>query len=179
MIFYFIFGGLFLFAFFSVFIWSLKNGISPMPTSPKSKRAILQLIDTEIPKNLKGDIVELGSGFLTMGFSLARRYPKEQLICYETSPVPYFLSKITCFFLRVPNVQLLRQDLFTADLKNVKIIYCYLYPKAMEALRLKFEKELTPGTFIISNTFAIPGWKPVKILTVKDLYNTKIYLYQI
>ena len=55
---------------------------------------------------------------------------------------------------------------------------CYLYPGAMRQLKEKFIKELKPGTMIISNTFAIPGWIPQQVWEVNDLYKTKIYRYE-
>ena len=58
------------------------------------------------------------------------------------------------------------------------MIVCYLFPKGMEKLSKKLEKELKPGTLVISHTFALPGWKPFKTLDVDDLYYTKIYFYQ-
>ena len=48
----------------------------------------------------------------------------------------------------------------------------------MKRLKEKLEAELKPGTLVISNTFAIPGWAYEKMLEVDDLYRTKIYLYK-
>jgi len=32
---------------------------------------------------------------------------------------------------------------------------------------------------VISNTFAIPGWKPISIYELDDMYRTKIYVYRV
>ncbi len=166
-------------AFFSILFWTFKNGISPSPTSPKQKKAIMDLIQSEIPKNLKKDILELGSGFLTLAIPVAKLFPDTKVIAYETSLVPYLISKIYIYFFKLPNINLIRKDFFRSDLKNAGLIICYLYPKAMDNLKIKFENELVKGTFIVSNTFAVPDLKPIKTFIVNDLYQTKIYLYKI
>lgn len=170
-----IFFGIFVWIVGSIVRWSIKNGISPMPTSRKVKGQLLGLL----PEKLDGAIVELGSGWGTLSFPLAKKFPACNVIGYETSPIPFFISKIRQFFYKPLNLQLIRHDFFKTPLGNASLIVCYLYPDAMRKLKQKFENELTPGTWIISNTFAIPGWNPIHIKEVSDIYRTKIYLYKI
>lgn len=165
-------------SFFSILYWTLKNGISPSPTSPKQKKLILEAINN-LNFDINGEIIELGSGFLTLAAPIANLFPKSQVIAYETSPIPYLISKLYIYFFGPSNLQLFRKDFFKCDLKNASLIICYLYPKAMEKLKIKFENELAKGTFIVSNTFAIPDLKPINTFIVNDLYQTKIYLYRI
>jgi collagenase-like PrtC family protease len=47
----------------------------------------------------------------------------------------------------------------------------------MVRLGTKLRSELTPGTVVVSNTFALPGWVPEQISQLKDLYRTKIYRF--
>lgn len=168
----------FLLFFFGVFLsivfWSLHNGISPMPTSTKAKNAILKLLPSEV----KGDILELGSGWGTLAFPIADHYPHLAVFAYETSFIPFYFSKIRQFVQQRPNLKLIRQNFFTTSFHNGEVIVCYLYPEAMWQLKEKFEQELKPGTWIISNTFAIPGWKPFSVIELDDLYHSKVYLYQ-
>ena len=161
-------------AFLSIIIWSLRNGISPMPTSSKAKQCLL----SAVPANFNGIIYELGSGWGTLAFPLAERFPQSQVIAYESAPVPYFFSKIRHLLAPLPNLQIQRQDFFQVPLANAGLIVCYLYPGAMHRLKRKFEQELNPNTLVVSNTFGIPGWQPHKVFEVADIYRTKIYLYQ-
>lgn len=165
-------------SFVSIIYWTIKNGISPMPTSPKVKKALLQTVDESIPKDLIGDVFELGSGFLTLGVPLARIFPNNQIIALEISTIPFIYSKIIIYFLKYKNLDVRNEDFFKVNLNQASLVVCYLYPKAMEKLKSKFEDELQDGTYIISNTFAIPGWTPIKIVVVEDLYRTNIYLYR-
>lgn len=162
-----------LWTWMSVVFWSLRNGISPMPTSNKVKRNVLD----SIPPETQGMIVDLGSGWGTMVLQLAKKFPHCQIIGYESSPIPYYFSKVWRLIDKSSNVKIYRKNFFKVDLSNASLIYCYLYPGAMKNLEPKFMKELKPGTMIFSNTFAIPGWEPLHISTVKDLYNTRIYMY--
>lgn len=159
----------------SLVVWSVYNGISPMPTSPKAKECLFALL----PQELQGKIYELGSGWGTLLFPLAVKYPSCEVIGYETSFLPYWVSIIWLWSFPHPRTRILRQDFFNVSLNDATLVVCYLYPKAMEKLKVKFENELKPGTFIISNTFGIPNWKPLVALDVCDLYHSKIYLYQI
>ncbi|CRX38745.1 Conserved putative membrane protein [Estrella lausannensis] len=164
---------LILWIWFSVILWSLRNGISPMPTTDKARKKVL----SSIPHETQGVVVDLGSGWGNMVTQLAKLLPHCQVVGYETSPIPFFLSKCWKKFERLSNLQLKRMNFFEASLKDVSLVYCYLYPAAMERLKKKFEEELKPGTVVISNTFAVPGWEPVQILQLADIYHTRIYVY--
>lgn len=164
----------FLAGMFSIVLWSWWNGISPMPTSPKAKRCLLSVL----PQKIEGNVVELGSGWGTLLFPLARKYPHCRVSGYETSPLPFFWTKSLFLLKPSPNLFLYRKDFFDISLEDNALIVCYLYPGAMRRLKDKFEKELKPGTWVISNTFAIPGWQPQQVAEINDLYFTKIYVYR-
>ncbi|QLH35887.1 MAG: methyltransferase [Parachlamydiaceae bacterium] len=86
--------------------WSLKNGIGPMPTASKTK----MLLFKHLPKEKEGVIYELGSGWGTLAFPLARRYPSSTIIAYENSPIPYLFSKMGLFASGLHNLIFLRHN---------------------------------------------------------------------
>nr|NGX50328.1 hypothetical protein [Chlamydiota bacterium] len=75
--------------------------------------------------------------------------------------------------------KIMRQNFFKCSLHNADLVVCYLFPKGMTQLKSKFERELKPGTVVVSNTFAIPGWTPIETIEVDDIHRSKIYLYQV
>lgn len=154
----------------SIVVWTIVNGISPMPSSAKALKKM-----EEILPEIDGPIFELGSGWGTLAKVLSKRYPRHQVIGYETSFFPFWISRLYC---NKTNVVFYRKNFFDADLSQASLIVCYLYPEAMRHLKEKFRQELKPGTQIISNTFAIPGWTPKQVHEVNDLYQTKIYRYE-
>ena len=158
-----------------VLTYTLIIGISPLPTTPRARRAMFDLLPTE----LEGTIFELGSGWGTLAVPLARRYPRCRVVGYELSPVPWLFSRLRQVVQRLPNLTLNRGDFHCAPLGDAALVVCYLFPGGMEKLKPKLEAELAPGTLILSNFFRVPGWRPAKEATVADMHASTIYLYRV
>lgn len=153
--------------------WSLKNGIGPMPTAPKAKKVLLD----HLPQSWKGTIYELGAGWGTLAFPIAKKYPNCTVVAYENSPIPYLFLRLRLLFSRSKNLEIKFQNFFLADFEDADMIVCYLYPGAMRKLKEKFEEELKHGALIVSNTFSIPGWNSFETYVVPDMYRSQIYMY--
>lgn len=164
-----------LIALILIVIYSLWLGITPMPTSPKVKKELLALL----PDKIEGTIYELGSGWGTLARPLAIMYQENNVLAYELSPIPFLLSQLLNLVFPKRNLRIERVDFFEKKLDTAGLVVCYLYPGAMAKLKNKFEAELKPGTWVISNTFAVPGWKSVVTVEVNDLYRSKVYLYRV
>ena len=151
--------------------YTLKNGISPMPTSSKVRQALFD----HLPPLRKGVVVDLGSGWGHLLFPLSKYYPECTVIGYENSLLPYLFS--TCLN-RYRHVRVMRRNFFHVSLSEASLVVCYLFPKGMEKLKTKLESELASGALVVTHTFAIPGWKPIKTVHVGDLYRSPIYFYR-
>lgn len=160
----------------SIVLNSLRYGISPMPSSAKAVGTIRRLLMNRRPE---GMIVDLGSGWGTLTRALAAEFPHCPVTGIERSPVPFWFSLMSSRIMRLRNCRIIRKDFFEWPLKNADVIVCYLSTPLMSRLKLKLEREVSPGTLVISNTFAIAGWEPVETTTLDDLYRTRIYLYRI
>lgn len=145
-----------------------------MPSTLKAQRAIAVLLP-----DIKGPVYELGSGWGHLLWILTKRYSSQPIIGIESSWIPYLFSKALFSFFPKENLSIKREDFFETPLESASLVVCYLYPGAMEKLKGKFEKELQPGSIVITNTFAIPHWTPERETVLKDLYQTKIYLYRV
>ncbi|MBS0654888.1 MAG: SAM-dependent methyltransferase [Verrucomicrobia bacterium] len=152
-----------------VLTWTIRNGISPMPTAPKVAKKLLEVI----PVKEGARIVELGSGWGTLAFLLAQKYPSCRVLGFENSPLPYLFSRVR----QRPNLCFKYKDFFDESFAEADLIVCYLCPSLMKRLKEKFEKELRPGTVVVSHTFAVPGWEAQRVVFVDDLYRTPIYIY--
>jgi SAM-dependent methyltransferase len=161
-------------ALLSITIWSVKNGIVPMPSTHRQSRCILQ----NLPQDPGPLIFDLGSGLGTLAISLARHFPKSEIIGVESSPIPYWISRIVRFLLRIKNLSFTRQDILQPSLSNASAVVVYLHRAGIRNLKPKLEQELKPGAWVLSNTFAFPDWKPVKVVNTGDFNNTKIYVYR-
>jgi hypothetical protein len=91
--------------------------------------------------------------------------------------IPYVYSYILNKAFNSNRLVILRKNFYQASLTDANVVICYLYPEAMKRLRYKFEDELKPGTLVISNTFAVPGWQSMSVVELEDLYRSKIYKY--
>ncbi len=157
-----------------IFIYALRTGMPPTPTSPRVRAAMLDML----PDALNGTIVELGSGWGGLAVALARRFPDCRVVGYELSPLPWLVSRLRLMAAPAPNLRLHRADFRRAPLGDATVVVCYLFPAAMTKLRPKLDAELRPGTLVLSNTFAMPGWQPLATQTADDLYRSTIYLYR-
>ncbi len=170
--------GLLLLAIASIIYYGIRLGITPMPSSRKAVATFINLI----PDATGGKIVDLGSGWGTLAYPIAKRFPDSEVVGYELSPIPWFYSRIKGMFVRRQNLTLRRQSVFDADLSDVNVVVVYLHPAAMRNLGPKFDRELRPGTLVLSNTFTVPTWKPAQTVHLgKSWLSTSndIYVYHV
>jgi hypothetical protein len=153
-------------------VYALYLGIGPLPTSRKVRAALRRLLPSGVRR-----VVELGCGFGSLLPVLARHYPKGTIKAYELSPVPWLIAWIRSRLVRT-DVHVFRQCLFRSGLEESELVVCYLYHAAMRRLATKLQAELKPGSYVLTHTFALPGWTPIETAVANDLYRTRIYLYQ-
>jgi hypothetical protein len=156
--------------------WTLKNGISPSPTSSRVANELFDVLSEE--KLTPKPIYELGAGWGTLAFPLAQKYPDHKIHAYETSPIPYYFCLLRQWLQPTPNLFFHRQNFFQINLSNASLVVCYLYPKAMQLLSKKFKQELPADCVVVSHTFRIPTMIPNKTVLCNDFYNTQIYFYR-
>ncbi|MBM6616542.1 methyltransferase [Bacillus suaedaesalsae] len=157
----------------SILFMSFRNGIAPTPSSPKVVKELLLHLPSQSPKL----IAELGAGFGTLVFSIAKKYPKTPIIAYENSFLPWLYMKLRLFLFPIRNVTVLYKDFFKEDLTKFDCIICYLHRDGMIKLQHKFSEELRKGTSIYTHTFSIPSWTEKEKWQAPDLYRATIYHY--
>jgi hypothetical protein len=155
--------------------YTLRLGISPMPSSGNAGRAIERIARAGRPCSI---VYELGSGWGGLARRLARSLSASHVRGFELSSIPYGWSSLVNRLRRHANLEISRADFFGASLHDADIVVCYLYTGAMARLKEKFECELRPGTMVISNTFAVPGWAPAEVVRLNDWYRTPVYVYR-
>ncbi len=120
-------------------------------------------------------VVDLGSGTGNLLFVAA----EEGALAtgYELSFVLNFLARLRQkLFYPKFKIEIIRKNFFQAYLKDADVVVCYLLSETMGKLCDKFEKELQPCTRIVSISFKIPNWEPIKSIRIK---NHDLYLYEI
>lgn len=156
--------------------WStLRLGISPMPSSPRVRDALLQLIDP----HTVGVIHELGAGWGTLAFAIARHCPDAHVVAHEGSFVPWLFLRARAALSSSTNISVRFGNFMKADLTGSSGAVAYLWTGGMRELGPKFEAELSPGAFVVSHTFEWRGRVAEMQVMASDLYRTPIYRYRL
>lgn len=164
-----------LLAVLSIVYTSWRNGISPMPTSAPVRRAITSAMRRMSETQT---IVEAGSGWGTLALHLSGQDADFRITGIENSLIPLWVSRLSARISSADNVNFIRGDLYAYSYKQADVILCYLYPGAMKRLSSIFREQLVPGTKVISICFTLPGWEPKEVITCRDMYRTKVYIYE-
>ena len=111
-----------------------------------------------------------------------KKFPDVKTVGFEKSPGPYLWAKLLSVLRLKRNYKILLKNFYKTDISETDYIYCFLYPHYMKNLIPKFESELKPGAIVISNTFPIKKWTPIKTIPLKNAKPTsnwgKIFIYQ-
>jgi hypothetical protein len=150
-------------------------GISPMPSSSKAYNTMMKLVD----ETGVGPVIDLGSGWGSFVIRLAKRSPQRQIVGYELSILPWLTSSLLKKILGLKNLTLHRKNFYNVNLPAASVLVCYLYPEAMDKIKNKLLLEQPNVGFLISNNFALPSWKALKVVPLDDFYKSPIYLYKI
>jgi tRNA A58 N-methylase Trm61 len=59
-------------------------------------------------------------------------------------------------------VTIVQDDMFNINLSPADVVFLYLTTSANDKVKPKLEKELKPGTRVVSHDYEILGWKPLK-----------------
>lgn len=73
-------------------------------------------------------------------------------------------------------VRFIEGDLFETDISEATVVTLYLLTRLNLKLRPKLQKELKPGTRIVSHAFDMGDWQPEK---TESIVSTTIYLWRI
>jgi SAM-dependent methyltransferase len=133
-----------------------------VPTPPEVVKAML-----ETAKVGKGDIVyDLGSGDGRIVIAAAERYGARG-VGIEIDPVLVLEARLNAAAAgQAERVTFVEGDFFTADLAEATVVTLYLSPSVNLRLRSRLQRELKPGTRIVSHQFAIEGWPPEREVMV-------------
>jgi ribosomal protein L11 methylase PrmA len=107
----------------------------------------------------KGTVVyDLGSGDGRLLFAAAEK-GAAKVVGLEINPYLVLFTNIRIFFSPYRSTVTCRwQNFWTAHLTDADIVFVYLLPWKMDTLKRKLEKELKPGSRVVSNSFIFPGW---------------------
>jgi methylase of polypeptide subunit release factors len=144
---------------------TLWTGVPSQSSSPGAAAAVAEIM----PPDFDGTIIEAGAGWGALAFTLAVRYPQCPVIAVELSAMPWLLLHLQNLVLyRLPNLQIILGDFHRLNFHGADLVVCYLTPRAMARLAPKLMAELKPGALVVSNSFGLPGWRPLDTIEIPD-----------
>jgi cyclopropane fatty-acyl-phospholipid synthase-like methyltransferase len=146
------------------FLISIVRGAPYLPTLQPQIAVALDLLDLQ-PGQL---LVELGSGDGRVVKAAAER--GYRAIGYEINPILYVISRLRCLRQR-SQVTLQCRDMWTVRLPAADGVFIFGIEHIMAQLEAKLDRELKPGTRVVSFALELPGRKPLEI-------RHGIFLYQ-
>lgn len=155
-----------------VFWSSYRTRVPLYLTNRRTAAALAELLATRAP----GHMLDIGSGTGSLLHAVAVRLPGWRFSGIESSPLPYLASRWKSR--GCDNLSFRRGDFFAADWRDVDVIYAFLSPVPMSRVWSKACSEMPPGSLLISNSFEIPGVRPVRRIVVDDRRRTELLLYR-
>ncbi|MFQ5804728.1 MAG: SAM-dependent methyltransferase [Candidatus Methylomirabilales bacterium] len=139
-------------------------------------RPLVEAILALVPMRPGQRFYDLGCGDGRMLITAKQRYGVHA-VGYEVNLFAYLYARLNVWWHRA-GAEVRFRNFMCADLSDADVIYCYQASGAIQQLRDKFQRELRPGTIVISNTYTIERWLTPAVVTLGDGIHTRnIYLY--
>jgi SAM-dependent methyltransferase len=136
----------------------------------------------ELAQVRAGDVVyDLGSGDGRIVITAAARYGVKA-VGFEISPNLVKISRDNIKEARLEHLAEIREaDIRTVDLSSASVVTLYLHPTANLRLRSVIERQLQPGSRVVSHQFTMGTWKPDRIEQITDSsgISRTLYLWRI
>ncbi|MFH1259289.1 MAG: methionine biosynthesis protein MetW [Elusimicrobiota bacterium] len=159
-----------------LFFWSTLTTRAPFIPAP---REILPAIVQALELKEGSTVYDLGCGDGRVLEACWRKQPQIKYAGLEKDWLPFWLAK---WRLRQnKDIKIIRQNFLKRDLSDATHIFLYLFPEVMDQLLLKFEKELRPGTRVISCSFRFSRKEPISRIDLhrsKELLGRDLHVYE-
>lgn len=136
----------------------------------------------ELARVKPGDLVyDIGSGDGAIIIRAAKRYGVKG-VGIEIDQELVAKARDHAFREKVEHlVEFRAQDAFTVDVSPATVVTLYMLPEFNAKLRPILDRELKPGTRVVSHDYEIQGWVPDKVETVKGdfVHDHKVLLFEI
>ncbi len=139
-------------------LWYGQKKNAPFVPAPD---AIMNDLNIHITIDEGSVVYDLGAGDGKILRCLYKYNKKGKFVGIERGIVPYVLARIKQR--NIPSISFKRQDFFDTDLSSATIVVTYLYPRLMDALLPKLQKELKSGTIVYSIDFSFSAKEPSEV----------------
>ncbi len=142
----------------------------------KIKKEIILEAKRFLQENKGVSVTDLGCGSGCLLIPLAKEFKDSKFVGYEYDWIAYSIAKLKTFY--IPNIVIHKRNFFEVDLRDYKLVLCYITPGIADELGDKLNKELSDEALIISEIFEIPKLKKIgEIMSAIALKKLRIFLY--
>jgi SAM-dependent methyltransferase len=148
-----------------------------VPTPPEVIDRMLEMARI----NSHDMIYDIGSGDGRIIIRAAKKYGVKG-VGIEIDPDLVKKAQDNAFREKVDHlVEFRAQDAFTADVSPASVVTVYMLPEFNAKLRPMLDKQLRPGSRVVSHDFEIQGWVPDRIERVKGdfMHDHTVFLFEI
>ena len=147
-------------------LWPMNIGAQWVPTSTKVLKRMLELADVRE----RDVVIDLGSGDGRIVITAVKDY-KARAIGIEADLIRLLWSK---YHIRSQGLSeratVVWGNFFEEDLSEATVVTVYQNQETNNKLKPKFEKELKPGTRIVSHIWPFDGWEPRQVDKESQIY---------
>lgn len=137
---------------------------SPFITTPSEVVERMLALAGTGPADL---VVDLGSGDGRIVIAAARKFGARGL-GIELDRALVTKSRDNARLANVSDrVTFVHGDVLLSDISQATVVTVYLLPSLIDKLQPRFIEELSPGTRIVSHAFAMVGWRPDRVETMR------------
>lgn len=163
-----------------VFLGVFASQVSPLPNLA-TPYPVVQCMLQMAGVRKKDVLYDLGSGDGRILITAVQQFGVKAVgVELNDSLVRWTISRVERLDFQ-DKIHILRTNFFTVDLREADVVTMYLGNEANHLLRPKFEKELRPGTRVVSHHFQVEDWEPLEVSTLlvpETERNHTVYLYR-
>ena len=121
--------------------------------------------------------VDLGAGFGGPMRHLARVFPEGSFRSVEASPATWLVAWMLGCSRR--NLRVQWGDLWDTDLGDYDLMYVFLSPEPMPRLWTQVCAQAKPGSWLVSNTFPVPGQEAAQVIPLPGRTDARLFVYTV
>lgn len=146
---------------------------SPSEIAPKILEAL------ELDENSVLYDLGCGDGHVLMSGKIFQ--PRAKFVGIERSWLPYLAACYKSRHMDKNSLRFIRSSFFKVNLSEANRVFIYLFPGLMNDLLPKLQRELRPGTKVVSCDFEFKDKQPVKVIDLgrpKNVLGRRLLVYQ-
>lgn len=160
-----------------LFFWQASLAFTRAPYIAIPDEILLSIVDA-LALNPDSRLFDLGCGDGRILHTAKVKTPEATFVGIERALFPYWIAR---FQTRNDSIDIKRQNFFHADLSSATHVFTYLFPGLMNDLLPKLEKELKPGTKLVSCDYGFEKKEPVSTINLARPENTRgktLFVYE-